>query len=322
MPPVVRRLPPPVPPEALRGRAPVTDLAEDALEIDLPTRAVPPPPPPEALQRLASSVLHATPPPVPAAARLRRRTASAPSHEPVAAEEPRDLVDAARGGDVRAFNALVQRYRPRILALALHLTGSANDADDIAQDVFLKAFQRVGDFEGRSAFFTWIYRIALNRSLQVIQQRRVRQGVDLDDPRVALAVAVDAGGAPATGARAPRDLRPPRLRLRPPLPAPAHHGGAHHAPGPQPPRGRRGAQHHRGDHRVAHARGPRAAPTRALDAAAADADVVRTHSPEATATATRRSVSGTQRVSRRQRDSEPDAMSCSLAIALASVVSA
>ncbi len=319
MPPVVRRLPPPVPPEALRGRAPVTDLAEDALEIDLPTRAVPPPPPPEALQRLASSVLHATPPPVPAAARLRRRTASAPSHEPVAAEEPRDLVDAARGGDVRAFNALVQRYRPRILALALHLTGSANDADDIAQDVFLKAFQRVGDFEGRSAFFTWIYRIALNRSLQVIQQRRVRQGVDLDDPRVALAVAVDAGGAPQRALELREtyahlvyafDRLSPLLRTTVVLTTLQGLSHPEAAAVLNTTEGTVAWRMHEAREQL----------RRALSAAAADADVVRAHSPEVTAT--RRSVSGTQRVSRRQRDSEPDAMSCSLAIALASVVSA
>jgi RNA polymerase sigma-70 factor (ECF subfamily) len=83
-----------------------------------------------------------------------------------------------------------------VLALALHLTGSAADADDITQDVFLRVFQSLGDFEHRCAFYTWIYRISLNRSLQVLQKRRVRRGVDLDDPRVAIAVAIDAHDTP------------------------------------------------------------------------------------------------------------------------------
>jgi RNA polymerase sigma-70 factor (ECF subfamily) len=106
------------------------------------------------------------------------------------------LVDAAKAGDTRAFGELVRRYRPRILALALHLTGNGAEAEDIAQDTFLKAYQHLPTFEGRSAFFTWVYRIALNRALQARAAHRQRPAVDLDDPRVALAVAIDAAGSP------------------------------------------------------------------------------------------------------------------------------
>ncbi len=182
-----RRQPPPVPPEALRRRV----SASEAPSLDAHVEALPPPVPPEALARAHR---RAAPPPVPAAAHARRRTLTVATTP--ATEEHGDLVEAARAGSVRAFNTLVLRFRPRILALALHLTGSATDADDIAQDVFLKAYEHLPHFEGRSAFFTWLYRIAVNRSLQVIQKRRVRTGPDLDDPRVSLAVAVDAGGAP------------------------------------------------------------------------------------------------------------------------------
>ncbi len=320
MAPSPRRLPPPLPPEALRAHV-VAEVSSEALELDVPTRAVPPPLPPEALLRAqprrAPSV---TPPPLPAAARARRRVSTAPDITPV--EEPRDLVDAARAGDVRAFNALVHRYRPRILALALHLTGSANDADDIAQDVFLKAFQRLTEFEGRSAFFTWIYRIALNRSLQVIQQRRVRQGVDLDDPRVALAVAVDAGGAPARALELREtyahlvyafDRLSPLLRTTVVLTTLQGLSHPEAAAVLGTTEGTIAWRMHEAREQL----------RRAVDAAAASASVKRTHSPEATAErAARRPVSGTQRVTRRQRDLEPDAMSCSLALALASVVSA
>ena len=106
------------------------------------------------------------------------------------------LVAAAKAGDQRAFEALVVRYRKRIYALALHITGSASEADDIAQDVFLKAYRALPQFEGRSQFFTWVYRMTVNRSLNV-RRDRARRGEDtLDDPRLELAVAVDARSNP------------------------------------------------------------------------------------------------------------------------------
>jgi RNA polymerase sigma-70 factor (ECF subfamily) len=119
------------------------------------------------------------------------------------------LVAAAKAGDQRAFEALVVRYRKRIFALALHITGSASEADDIAQDVFLKAYRALPQFEGRSQFFTWVYRMAVNRSLNV-RRDRARRGEDtLDDPRLELAVAVDARSNPGREA----ELRQTYARL-------------------------------------------------------------------------------------------------------------
>jgi len=107
------------------------------------------------------------------------------------------LVAAAKAGDGRAFDSLVKRYRKRIYALALHMTGSASEADDIAQEVFLKAYRALPQFEGRSQFFTWVYRMTVNRSLNS-RRDRARRGEDtLDDPRLELAIAVDARGNPA-----------------------------------------------------------------------------------------------------------------------------
>src|SRR5262249_11418615 len=106
------------------------------------------------------------------------------------------LVAAAKAGDHRAFGALVKRYRKRIYALALHMTRSASEADDIAQEEFLKAYRALPSFEGRSQFFTWVYRMAVNRSLNA-RRDSARRGEDtLDDPRLELAVAVDARGNP------------------------------------------------------------------------------------------------------------------------------
>src|SRR5512140_1157405 len=119
------------------------------------------------------------------------------------------LVAAAKAGDQRAFEALVTRYRKRIFALALHITGSASEADDIAQDVFLKAYRALAEFEGKSQFFTWVYRMTVNRSLNV-RRDRARRGEDvLDDPRLELAVAVDSRSNPAREA----ELRQTYARL-------------------------------------------------------------------------------------------------------------
>src|ERR1051325_11380750 len=119
------------------------------------------------------------------------------------------LVAAAKAGDRRAFAALVTRYRKRIFALALHITGSASEADDIAQDVFLKAYRALPEFEGRSQFFTWVYRMTVNRSLSV-RRDRARRGEDLlDDPRLELAVTVDSRSDPGRAA----ELRQSYARL-------------------------------------------------------------------------------------------------------------
>ncbi|MEM6955402.1 MAG: sigma-70 family RNA polymerase sigma factor [Myxococcota bacterium] len=111
-------------------------------------------------------------------------------------EEAAELVAAAKAGDERAFARLVDLYRPRIYALALHLTGRPSDADDITQDAFLNAYRRLPTFEGRSEFFTWLYRIALHRALNVKRNRGRRPTVGLEDARVSAAVAVDAPGDP------------------------------------------------------------------------------------------------------------------------------
>jgi RNA polymerase sigma-70 factor (ECF subfamily) len=124
----------------------------------------------------------------------------------VAGDKQRDalaaatLVDRAKRGDRRAFGELVRRYRPRILALSLHLTGSESDAEDVTQEVFIKAFRALDSFEGRSQFFTWVYRMAVNRSLNARRDKKRRREEFVEDPRVARAVQVDARGNPGRAA--------------------------------------------------------------------------------------------------------------------------
>ncbi|MGB5349937.1 MAG: RNA polymerase sigma factor [Polyangiales bacterium] len=115
--------------------------------------------------------------------------------------EAAELVARAKRGDSNAFDELVRKYRPRVYALALHLTGQASDADDITQDAFLKAYHKLPEFEGRSEFFTWIYRITLHRALNAQRDKNRRRTVPLDDPRLVAAVAVDAPGDPERAAQ-------------------------------------------------------------------------------------------------------------------------
>lgn len=110
------------------------------------------------------------------------------------------LVEEARAGEARAFAELTRRYRPRIHAFALQLTGDPSDAEDIAQDTFLQAFRRLPEFRAASEFYTWIYRIALHLGLNVRRRNARRRCEPLDDPRVELAVAADAGGDPRRAA--------------------------------------------------------------------------------------------------------------------------
>ena len=111
-----------------------------------------------------------------------------------------ELVERAKAGESAAFDDLVRRYRERIVALALHLTRSESDADDIAQEVFLNAYRALPRFAGKSEFFTWVYRMAVNRSLTARRDRKRRGETPMDDPRVERAVTIDAGGDPIRAA--------------------------------------------------------------------------------------------------------------------------
>ena len=112
-------------------------------------------------------------------------------------EAAAQLVARAKAGDGQAFEELVRRYRKRIYALAFHLSGSDHEADDITQDVFLRAYRALDKFEGRSEFFTWVYRMTVNRGLNARRDRQRRGEEPMDDLRVELAARIDARGNPA-----------------------------------------------------------------------------------------------------------------------------
>ena len=83
------------------------------------------------------------------------------------------LIEACRAGRTEAFGVLVQRYQDRLYPTMLRLTGGSEDALDLLQDAFLRAFEKLDRFQGESSFYTWVYRIAVNLALSGRRRRRV-----------------------------------------------------------------------------------------------------------------------------------------------------
>jgi RNA polymerase sigma-70 factor (ECF subfamily) len=92
------------------------------------------------------------------------------------------LVARARTGDPQAFTALVNQYERKIYRLAKHITQNDEDAEDVLQDAFLKAYEHLPNFQGNSKFYTWLVRIAVNEALMKLRKRRSDRTVPLDEP--------------------------------------------------------------------------------------------------------------------------------------------
>lgn len=107
---------------------------------------------------------------------MESMSTSLPLRGAVPVEEPGDraLVAKAQAGDCDAFELLIQRHQQRIYGLCYHLTGNHEDANDLAQEAFVKAWKALRNFKGDSSFYTWIYRIAYNGTLNHLKQRRNR----------------------------------------------------------------------------------------------------------------------------------------------------
>jgi len=92
------------------------------------------------------------------------------------------LVAQARTGDAQAFSELVSRYERKIYRLAKNITQNNEDAEDVLQDTFLKAYEHLDSFQGNSKFYTWIVRIAVNEALMKLRKRKSDRTVPLDEP--------------------------------------------------------------------------------------------------------------------------------------------
>jgi RNA polymerase sigma-70 factor, ECF subfamily len=115
-----------------------------------------------------------------------------------------ELAGRIRSGDGTAFEMLYQQHAPRLYNLAYRMAGTATDADDLLQDIFLLAYRKVGSFRGESSLGTWLYRLAMNHCLDVLRSRQSRQEQQTDslDEEGAAAPAA----APALGAVSRIDL--------------------------------------------------------------------------------------------------------------------
>src|SRR5256886_8555312 len=91
------------------------------------------------------------------------------------------LVGQAREGDGEAYNELARRYNGKIFRLAQHITQNREDAEDVLQETFLKAYEHLDQFKGDAKFYTWIVRIAVNQALMKLRRRKNDRSVSLDE---------------------------------------------------------------------------------------------------------------------------------------------
>ncbi|HVU35116.1 MAG TPA: sigma-70 family RNA polymerase sigma factor [Opitutaceae bacterium] len=112
-----------------------------------------------------------------------------------------EVVRRVQAGDVAAFDVLIRKYRERLYGIVYNLTSNREDAADLTQDAFIKAFQSIHRFSGHSSFFTWLYRIAVNSAVSHLRKTRLRaffslERVDSEEPvaREIVAALTDKGG--------------------------------------------------------------------------------------------------------------------------------
>ncbi len=91
------------------------------------------------------------------------------------------LVQAAKKGDLEAFSELVKRYDRNVFRIAQHITHNEEDAQDVVQEAFLKAYTNLAQFQGNSKFYTWLVRIAVNEALMKLRRRRSDKTVSIDE---------------------------------------------------------------------------------------------------------------------------------------------
>ncbi len=106
-------------------------------------------------------------------------TESIPVEVPV--DDELELVAKAREGDTASFSTLLRRYEGKIFRLAMNITQNREDAEDVLQEAFLKAYEHLDQFLGNSKFYTWIVRIAVNQALMKLRKRRSDRAVSLDE---------------------------------------------------------------------------------------------------------------------------------------------
>lgn len=97
-----------------------------------------------------------------------------------------DLVTRAKEGDTRAFDALILKYGDKLFGLVYSMTSHKEDTHDLLQEIFAKAYQSLPKFQGKSTFYTWIYQIATNRTLNFLKKRKNRQASSINEMEEAI----------------------------------------------------------------------------------------------------------------------------------------
>ena len=121
---------------------------------------------------------------MPGASALSQTVAVPAAFNASAAAEPTEeqvWVRKAQKGDMGAYDELVRRYQERIYATIYHMTSNHEDANDLTQETFIKAFQALKSFKGGSSFYTWVYRIGINKTINFLKQRKNRSHMSLND---------------------------------------------------------------------------------------------------------------------------------------------
>lgn len=95
--------------------------------------------------------------------------------------DDRVLAERAAGGDLGAYDDLVRRYHGKLYGLVYNMTSNKEDTEDLLQEIFHKAYTSLPRFKGDSSFYTWIYRIAVNRSINFLKKRKKRRALSLDN---------------------------------------------------------------------------------------------------------------------------------------------
>jgi RNA polymerase sigma factor (sigma-70 family) len=109
-------------------------------------------------------------------------TAIAPESTPsTSSGEDRILVERAQAGDTRAFDDLVRKYTPKLYGLVYNMTSNRDDTADLLQEIFAKAYRALKRFQGKSSFYTWIYSISVNMTLNFLKKRGRYSKVSMDD---------------------------------------------------------------------------------------------------------------------------------------------
>ena len=115
---------------------------------------------------------------------LNSQASTTSNKEPAApADGPSDidLVGRCQQGDTGAFNELITRHRQRCFAMIFHMVRNEEDAWDLAQDGFVRAWKSIANFRGQSAFYTWLHRIMTNAALDWLRKKQIQGGQEFDD---------------------------------------------------------------------------------------------------------------------------------------------